>query len=173
MTAPSGYLRSLSGHLRKRLEEQTARRLSLAKALREAPDATNVQLATMFGVSRNTIQLDREAIMEQLQNATKNETELLRDGLVKKLEGLIAEVELHRKDGKLSLGAIDQVLSITKAVIELTGARKPVIEKLDVRHKQPIQFNTIIVPTGSRASQFAKAEMIKEPLTLEAGDPND
>jgi hypothetical protein len=177
MTAPSSYLRCLR-------EEQTTRRLGVAKALREAPEITNVQLATMFGVSRNTIQLDREAIMQQLVASTKTETELLRDGLVKKLEGLVAEVEKHRKDGKLSLGAIDQVLSITKAVIELTGARKPVVEKHEVQHRT-ISFRTSIVgkdPSGKminnnlgtfsltqRSAPITQAEVV-EPLTLEAGD---
>ena len=70
--------------------------------------------------------------MENLKERTMTETELLRAELVQKLDGLVAEVEKHRKDGKLSLGAIDQVLSITKAVIELTGARKPVVEKQSV-----------------------------------------
>ena len=164
MTAPSGYLRGLR-------EQQTARRLRLVKALRETPDATNVQLARMFGVSRNTIQLDREAIMQQLVASTKTESELLRAEMVQKLDGLVAEVEKHRKDGKLSLSAIDQILSITKSLIELTGCRKVVVEKFEVR-RTPIQFNTVIVPTGGRVFD-PKREVLKEPLTLEAGDPNE
>jgi hypothetical protein len=168
MTAPSSHLRSLSAHLRKRLEEQTSRRLGVAKALRDTPDATNIELAKIFDVSRNTIAEDRKAIMEQLVASTKTESELLRAEMVKKLDGLTAEVELHRKDGKLSLGAIDQILSISKAVIELTGIRKPVVEKLEVRKTQ-IQFNTRIVPSGMK---LAQAEVV-QPLTLEAGDLNE
>jgi hypothetical protein len=141
--------------------------------MREDPKITNVALAKRFDVSRNTIQLDREAIMEQLVASTKTESELLRAEMVKTLDGLVAEVEKHRKDGKLSLSAIDQILTISKAIIELTGIRKPVVEKLNVNHRAPIQFKTVIVPSGSRAAEFCKAEVIKEPLTLEAGDPNE
>lgn len=171
MTAPSHHLRSLSAHLRNRLEEQTSRRLGVARALRETPDATNIELAKVFDVSRNTIAEDRKAIMEQLVASTKTESELLRAEMVKTLDGLVVEVEKHRKDGKLSLSAIDQVLSITKAVIELTGIRKPVVEKMEIR-KTKIQFNTTIVPSGQRAPQFAEAEVVK-PLTLEAGEPDE
>ena len=93
--------------------------------------------------------------------------------MVSKLVALEAEVEKHRKDGKLSLPAIDQLLSITKAVIELTGVRKPVNERLSVTHKAPIQFQTVIVKTdGSRVPvpPIADAELITEPYALEAGD---
>ena len=124
--------------------------------------------------------------MENLKERTMTETELLRAELVQKLDGLVAEVEKHRKDGKLSLGAIDQVLSITKAVIELTGARKPVVEKHLHKHT-PISFTTSVVgrdADGNHVNRkvgtfsvtpvpFAQAEVITEPLTLEAGDPND
>ncbi len=174
MTAPTQYLRDLR-------EQQTHRRLGVAKYLRESPTATNVELAKMFGVTRDTIALDRKALMEQLKQSTMTETERLRAELVQKLDGLVGEVEKHRKDGKLSLGAIDQMLSITKAVIELTGARKPVIEKHLHKHT-PIRFETSIVGRDADGNSFerkvspvpfAKAEVITEPLTLEAGDPNE
>ena len=71
--------------------------------------------------------------------------------MVNKLESLKAEVQKHRKDGKLSLSAIDQLLSITKAVIELTGVRKPVVERVDVKHRAPIQFDTVIFQQGHPA----------------------
>ena len=97
-----------------------------------------------------------------------------------KYEVLKAEVEKHRKDGKLSLQAIDRLLDITKAIVELTGVRKPVSEKLAVTHRAPIQFNTVIVPTrGSRGDHVkgpdgwkwvADAEVNKEPLALGAGE---
>src|SRR6266436_5768113 len=99
MTAPSGFLRDLR-------EKRTSRRLGVAKALRETPDATNIQLAKVFDVSRNTISEDRKAIMEQMTQSTVTETELLWTEMVKKLAGLVVEVEKHRKDGKLSLSAI-------------------------------------------------------------------
>lgn len=131
MTAPSGYLRTLR-------ESQASRRLGVAKALRETPDATDIELAAIFCVSRNTIAEDRQALMEQLTKTATTEMELLREDLRQKLESYEKEVELHRKDGKLSLGAIDQLLSITKAVIELTGARKPVKEQLEIAGDLPL-----------------------------------
>ncbi len=122
-------------------EQAALRRLDVAKALRENPDVTNIELAEMFDVDRDTIAADRKALMEQLANSSTNELELLRDDLRLKLEKLEEEVELHRKDGKLSLGAIDQQLSITKAIIELTGARKPVSEKLELKGvSQPVKI---------------------------------
>jgi hypothetical protein len=164
MTAPTQYLRDLREH-------QTHRRLAVAKALRENPTATNIELAKMFGVTRETIALDRLAIMENLKQRTMTETELLRAEMVEKLDGLVGEVEKHRKDGKLSLSAIDQILSISKAVIELTGIRKPVVEKHLHKHT-PIRFETSIVG-ASGESKPRLVELIKEPLTLEAGDSNE
>ena len=166
MTAPSQYLRELR-------EEAARRRLELAKLLRDDPKATNIELAKALNVTRNTIADDRKAIMEQLQNDAKTEIELLRDEMVKKLEVLEAEVQKHRKDGKLSLAAVDRLLDITKAVIELTGVRKPVNEKLQVTHRAPIKFETVIISTdGSRrpVAPIVDAEVITEPFALGAGD---
>ena len=140
MTAPSGYLRTLR-------ESQASRRLLVAKALRERPDATNVELAQIFAVDRETIAEDRKFLMEQLTKNASSEMEMLRDELCAKLERLEGEVELHRKNGKLSLGAIDQLLSITKAFIELTGARKPVKEEVKVTTSRLIHFHG--VPYGN------------------------
>jgi hypothetical protein len=135
---------------------------------------TNLSLAAKLGVHRNCIAGDRKMIVDQLQQSTLTETELLRSGLLKKLEELEDEVFKHRKDGRLSLGAIDQLLSICKATIELCGARKPVVEKKLVKHT-PIQFQTFI---GSPA-QFAKAkaEVIEAQFSepdkqLKAGEPD-
>jgi DNA-binding CsgD family transcriptional regulator len=176
MSGPSQYVRQCR-------EEAAKRRLEIAKLLREDASLTNIILAVRLNVSRNTVTSDRKAIMEKLVQDTKTETELLRDGLVKKLEGLVAEVELHRKDGKLSLSAIDQVLSITKAVIELTGARRAVIEKTVNRHDHVLpQFTTKPSKDGKRLDwvktdqgwkqvevappQVIKAEFITEPAKL-------
>lgn len=167
MTAPSQYLRELrEGALRRRLE--------LAKLLRDDPKATNIELAKALGVNRDTIAEDRKVIMEQMTKSTLTETELMRAEMVNRLEILEAEVQKHRKDGKLSLSAIDQLLSITKAVIELTGVRKPVVEKHDVKHRIP-RFETVIVHTdGSgrvrRSPPIADAEVITEPHALGAGN---
>jgi hypothetical protein len=172
MTGPSLYVRQ-------KREEAARRRLELAKLLRGDPKATNIQLAKTLGVNRDTIALDRKVIMEEMTKSTLTETELMRAEMVQKLEGLEAEVQKHRKDGKLSLSAIDQLLSITKAVIELTGVRKPVNEKHDVNHRLMPTFRTVIVGGKQPGDDWVwsepdrgwvrKHQLLKEPLTLEAG----
>jgi hypothetical protein len=164
MTAPTGYLRDLR-------EKQANRRLAVAKALRESSAITNVELARRFGVTRDTIGQDRKALIMELINSTKTETELLRDGLVKKLEALEAEVQLHRKDGKLPFTAIDQMLAITKTVIELTGARKPVVEKREVQRMEPIKFTTSVGRSPAALQEpteppFVPAEVVQPPRLM-------
>ena len=171
MTTPTQHLRSLRGHLRKRLEQREVRRLAVAKALRESCELTNIALGKMFNVTRETIALDRKAIVEELINSTKTETEQLRDGLVKKLEALEAEVQLHRKDGKLPFTAIDQMLAITKTVIELTGARKPVVEKREVQRMEPIKFTTSVGRSPAALQEpteppFVPAEVVQPPRLM-------
>jgi hypothetical protein len=165
MTAPSH-------HLRQKREEAARRRLELAKLLRDDPKATNIALAKTLGVNRDTIALDRKEIMEQMTKSTLTETELMRAEMVSKLESLEAEVQLHRRDGKLPITAIDQLLSITKALVELTGCRKPVNEKMQVTHRAPIRFNTVVVGADGkeRPVPTLNAEVITEPYALEAGD---
>lgn len=154
-------------------EAAARRRLELAKMLRDDPKATNVQLAKALHVNRDTIALDRKVLMEMVKNDAKTETELLRSQMVEELEGLKDEVEKHRKDGKLSLQAIDRMLDISKAIIELTGVRKPVNEKVDHTHRAPIRFQTVIVSTEGkeRPVPIAPAEVITEPYAL--GDGNE
>jgi len=165
MSAPSKYLRQ-------KREEATRRRLELAKLLRDDPDATNIELSRALNVTRNTIALDRKVIMEELTKSTLTQTELMRAEMVQELESLKDEVQKHRKDGKLSLQAIDQILSITKAVIELTGCRKPVSEKMQVTHRAPIRFETVIVSTDGkeRSAPILDAEVINQPAL---GDGNE
>lgn len=166
MSAPSTYLR-------KKREEAARRRLELAKMLRGDPNATNKQLAKALNVNRDTIALDRKTLMEQLQKDARTETEQLRAKLHGELEELKWEVEQHRNQGKLPLSAVDRLLDITKAIIELTGARKPVVEKHEVKHQAPISFNTVIVGTDGKEKppRTLNAEVIKEPFAL--GDGND
>jgi hypothetical protein len=161
-----------SHHLRQKREEAARRRLELAKLLRGDPKATNIALAKVLGVNRDTIALDRKEIMEQMTKSTLTETELMRAEMVTKLESLEAEVQLHRRDGKLPITAIDQLLSITKALVELTGCRKPVNEKMQVTHRAPIRFNTVVVGADGkeRPVPTLNAEVITEPYALEAGD---
>ena len=171
MSAPTTYLRQ-------KREEAARRRLELAKLLRDDPDATNIQLAKALNVNRDTIALDRKVLVEQITKSTLTETELMRAEMVTELEGLKDEVEKHRKDGKLSLQAVDRLLDITKAIIELTGVRKPVNEKMQVTHRAPI-FRTVIVKTNnpdegiSYGANIIKKPVIdiKEPLAL--GDGNE
>jgi hypothetical protein len=132
--------------------------LELAKLLRDNPEATNLELAAALNVNRDTIAEDRKALMELVTNDTLTEMELLREELRHKLESLEKEVELHRKDGKLSLGAIDQLLSITKAVIELTGARKPVKEQVEMTGDVPL--NVIVQGRVAARTPVIKGEPV-------------
>lgn len=140
MTAPSQYLRDLR-------EQRESRRLAVVRALRETPNATNIELAKVFGVTRDTIREDRKAIVEQLKNNTLNETELMRAEMQGRLENLMVELELHRKDGKLPVSVIHEALLVTRSIIELLGVRKPVVEKLEIK-KRTISFSTSIIGNG-------------------------
>jgi hypothetical protein len=79
-------------------------------------------------------------------NDTKTETELLRADMLVKLESLNRELEAHRRDGKLSLGAIHEGLLITRSMIELLGVRRAVKETIEYRKAEPIRFTTTIAP---------------------------
>jgi hypothetical protein len=159
VSGPSGYVRQCR-------EQAAQRRLEIVRLLREDASITNIALAAKLAVSRNTIAGDRTTIMNQLIDSTKTETELLRAELVTKLQVLESEVQRHRDKGKLSLSAIDSLLDIHKALIDLTGCRKAVVEKKMVKHS-PIQFQTFIgSPAQFAKAQFAKAEFITEPAKL-------
>lgn len=158
-----------SQYVRQKREQAAQRRLELVKLLRANPKLTNKVLAKTLGVTRDTIALDRKIIMESIVKNTINQTELMRAEMVQRLEALEAEVEKHRKDGKLSLSAVDRLLDITKALVELTGCRKPVNEKLAVTHRALPMFRTSVVGAdgGERPSHVIEAN---EPLAL--GDGN-
>lgn len=165
MTAPSTYLRQLR-------ESAANRRLELARILRDNPDATNVELAAALNVNRDTIAEDRKALMELVVNDTTNEMQLLRDDLRQKLEALEAEVQKHRKDdGRLSHVAIDQLLSITKAVIELTGARKPVKEQVEMSGNVPL--NVIVQGRVATRLPVIDGTPVTPVLELTEGDNED
>ncbi len=133
-------------YVRERREAGARRRLEIAKILRDVPGTTNKQLAAALNVSRNTIALDRRLIVDDLKNATLTETEQLRAAMVGKLENLNRELALHRKDGKLPVSVIHEMMLVNRAIIELLGIRKPVTEKLEVR-KRTISFRTTIAGT--------------------------
>jgi hypothetical protein len=164
MTAPSGYLRRLR-------EQRESRRLGVAKALRDTPDATNIELAKVFKVTRDTIALDRKALVEKMKQSALTETELLRADMVARLEKLNKELELHRKDGKLPISAIHEGLLVTRSIIELLGVRKPVVEKLEVR-RRTISFMTSIAGMTGEASEpkLCSVELVQKSLALTEGD---
>jgi hypothetical protein len=160
MTAPSQYLRDLR-------EQRESRRWGVAKALRETPNATNIELAKVFGVTRDTIALDRKALVEQMTESARTETELLRADMVGRLESLNTELELHRKDGVLPISVIHEALLVTRSIIELLGVRKPVVEQLEVR-KRTISFTTSIAG-HSGVSEPKTFEMVHKQLALSEG----
>lgn len=173
MTAPSTYLRV-------KREEATRRRLELAKMLRDDPKATNLALAKALGVNRDTIAGDRKVIMEELKKTTMDETTFYRAKLLTKLEALLEELERRRTTGKFSLVAVDREIVLLKEIKDLMGVKKPVVEKHEVKHTT-ISFKTSLVGNGKAQEvgtfslcrsqpPFADAEVVKEPLTLEAGD---
>lgn len=165
MTAPSQYLRDLR-------EQRESRRLGVARALRDTPNATNIELAKVFGVTRDTIREDRKAIVEQLKQNTLSETEQLRQDMQGRLEHLLAELELHRRDGKLSTSVIHEMLLVTRSIIELLGVRKPVVEKLEIK-KRTISFSTSIIGNGvpSEPKQFTIEQ--KQLALTEGNNEND
>ena len=153
MTAPSTYLRQLH-------ETAARRRLEIAKLLRENPAITNKELASLLNVSRNTITLDRKAIVEQMTQSTQHETELLRAEMVGKLESLNEELEKHRRDGVLPVSVIHESLLVHRSIIELLGIRKAVVEQLEVKKPRPIIFETTIIQTrhGGQPKTFETVE---------------
>ena len=159
MTGPSNYVRE-------KREAAVNRRLQIVKRLKDDPKITNIKLADSLKVSRNTITQDRRAIMETLQKETLTETEQLRAAMVGKLEDLNGELERHRRDGKLPVSVVHEMLLVHRTLIEMLGIRKPVEEKVVVR-RAPIQFNTTIVKTDGQKHQQGVFQ-IREPLTLEA-----
>jgi hypothetical protein len=145
--------------------------LEIAKILRDDPTTTNIMLAKALKVSRNTISQDRKLMIEDLKNATLSETEHLRAAMVDKLESLNKELALHRKDGKLPVGVIHEMMLVNRSIIELLGIRKAVVEKLEVK-KSTISFRTVIASTQkelteSKGKTFA---MTTGHLALKAGD---
>ena len=87
------HLRNLRGPMRERLERQASRRLGVAKILRETPDATNVELAKLFDVDRDTIAEDRKFLMVQANQETKTEMQLYRDDQLTRVQEKWDEIE--------------------------------------------------------------------------------
>lgn len=86
MTAPTT-------HLRKLREQRDSRRLGVAKALRETPNATDIELAKIFDVSRNTIAEDRKYLMTLVKNEALTETQLYRENQLTRITEKWDEIE--------------------------------------------------------------------------------
>ena len=164
MSGPSNYVRE-------KREAGARRRLEVAKLLRDVPSTTNKQLAKALNVSRNTITVDRKAIMEELQKNTLTETEQLRAAMVERLENLNAELERHRDgDRKLPISVVHEMLLVHRSLIELLGVRKPVVEKLEIK-KRTVSFTTSIVSTKDGiVSEPKKFELTTNHLALREGN---
>jgi hypothetical protein len=87
------HLRNLRGPMRARLERQTSRRLGVAKVLRETPDATNIELAKIFDVDRDTIAEDRKFLMSQAKQNAVCQFEIWRDEHIAELDKLRESLE--------------------------------------------------------------------------------
>jgi hypothetical protein len=93
MSAPKDHLRNLRGPLRARHERQTSRRLGVAKVIRDTPDASNVELARMFDVDRDTIAEDRKFLMSQMNQEAMTETQLYREDQLARIADKWEEIE--------------------------------------------------------------------------------
>jgi hypothetical protein len=80
-------------HLRKLREQRDSRRLGVAKALRETPNATDIELAKIFDVSRNTIAEDRKYLMTLVKNEALTETQLYRENQLTRITEKWDEIE--------------------------------------------------------------------------------
>jgi hypothetical protein len=154
MTAPQN-------HLRKLREVREQRRLQLARLLRENPDLTNGDLSKALNVNRDTIAEDRKALMEQLTKNTLNETEQLREEMCGRLQKLNDELELHRRDGKLPVSVIHEMLLVHRSVIELLGVRKPVDEFQPKLPGPLMQFQTVIVRGDGSQTRTLQGTLVK------------
>jgi hypothetical protein len=88
MTAPSGYLRTLR-------EEQSRRRLEVARLVRDTPNVTDVELAKALNVSRNTIREDRLALMAEVNQDAKSEFQIWRGEHIEELRRLREQLLDH------------------------------------------------------------------------------
>jgi hypothetical protein len=116
MTAPSGYLRRLR-------EQRESRRLGVAKVLRETPNATNVELAKVFAVNRDTIQEDRQHLMTLAKTETLTETQLYRNDQLSRVAEKWGEI-----DGDQTMSGAEKHLAWSrwmKLEMDLRGTAAP------------------------------------------------
>jgi len=86
MTVPSGHLRRLR-------EQRDSRRLGVAKVLRETPNATDIEVAKVFGVDRHTIGEDRKFLMQQVNNEALTEMQQWQAEHIEELQVLRKQLE--------------------------------------------------------------------------------
>jgi hypothetical protein len=117
MTAPSTYLRQLR-------DAQARRRLELARLLRDNPAATNIELAKALNVNRDTIAEDRLALMQEVNQDAKTETQIMRDDQLARIKAKIAEIECDA----LLMKATDKHQALWRWMlleVKLTGTAAP------------------------------------------------
>jgi hypothetical protein len=103
-------------------EARARRHLELARLLRDNPDATNIELAKALNVDRHTITTDRLAIMSQVSESARTETQLLRDEQLAHLADLRDDL---RNESIRPAERIALALGIVDRVIKLTGTAAP------------------------------------------------
>ncbi|MGB6476385.1 MAG: hypothetical protein WBF04_20225 [Candidatus Sulfotelmatobacter sp.] len=86
MTFPSARLRTLR-------EEQSRRRLEVARLVRDTPNVTDVELAKALNVSRNTIREDRLALMAEVNQDAKSEFQIWRGEHIEELRVLREQLQ--------------------------------------------------------------------------------
>jgi Winged helix-turn-helix DNA-binding len=74
-------------------EARARRHLELVKLLRENPNATNIELAEVLNVSRNTIAEDRKFLMSQATNEAQSEMQLYREDQLTRIQEKWDEIE--------------------------------------------------------------------------------
>jgi hypothetical protein len=86
VTAPRTYLREMR-------DAQARRRLEVAKLVRDTPKVTDTELAKALNVDRCTIREDRRALMAELHQDAKTETQIYRDDQLARIMVKWEEIE--------------------------------------------------------------------------------
>lgn len=74
-------------------EARVRRHVEIARLLRDDPRYTNVELARMLNVSRNTIAEDRKHLMSVVSNEAKNEMQIYREDQLTRIAAKWDEIE--------------------------------------------------------------------------------
>ncbi|HKV79774.1 MAG TPA: hypothetical protein VJP02_16615 [Candidatus Sulfotelmatobacter sp.] len=103
-------------------EARARRHIELARLLRDAPDATNIELAKSLHVSRNTIAEDRKHLMNIVSGEAKTEMVIYREQQLAELVDLrdVLSDPKIKPDRKVEL-----TLAIIDREMRLTGTAAP------------------------------------------------